>query len=672
MARTRIIRVVLVFCMVLVPLLSGAAVERPLKNSIAFARSEVWKAITDGKASSATVAITVDGATIYAEGFAMADREKAIPAGRYTLFNMGSISKVYVATAIMLLVDDGKVSLDRPVTDYLPRFTMADPRYRKITVRMLLNHTSGLPGTEGANSFGFRYDNAVKEETLATMARSRLKHDPGAMAVYCNDGFTLAELVVERVSGKPYITFLRERIFKPLGLINTGMSVGDVKGKPVAFHYDENTGKPYPAESLSILGAGGLSTTAEELCRFMDVFSGKPVLLSKASVVEMRKEQPSTFKGGLRNPGASVGLGWDTTEIPRYRTAGLQVLGKSGGTSNYSSMVYTVPDKRISVAVIAASPASPATKIALDILDTVLVEKGLVQKEKKSGLVPPEAQPLPPDHTALAGYYCGNGGSLGEVTFDEENKNLIFSGLDGTKKTPVMALFYNGGYYYDDKGTRYYFTSVGNEQYMVENNPLFGLDILALQKVKTIGKPQTLETAVDGKIWLRRNVSPYEACASAESHLKKSFLYKDLPGYVFFLGLKKIDSPRFAGMPFDSIRDQTEMTLFDKDGMTWAWASDLLYSPAETAQTLKSGDNAAKIGPDGLNKWFTTSEDVVVSFTKPTAGRITIFAPDESIIYNSVINTGDVYVPKGSFIECAGLADDAFVIKAVTRTAAAR
>ena len=300
-----------------------------------------------------------------------------------TLFNIGSISKVYVATAIMLLVDDGKVSLDKPVTDYLPEFKMADDRYKKITVRMLLNHTSGMPGTEGSNSFGFKYDDNIKQETINTLARAHLKHAPGAMAVYCNDGFTLAEMIVERVSGQKYIDFLNERIFKPLGLKNTGMGVGEIKGKPVALYYDPKTGKIHPPETLSILGAGGLSSTAEELCRFADAFSAEGKLLKKASLAEMKKAQPSAFWGKLRNPTISFGLGWDLTGLPRYDAAGVQVLGKSGGTGNYSSMVYTVPDKRISVAVIASGAESGAMKIALDILDAVLVEKKLISKRRE-------------------------------------------------------------------------------------------------------------------------------------------------------------------------------------------------------------------------------------------------------------------------------------------------
>jgi len=309
------------------------------------ARSEIWQAINSGKCGSATAAIMVNGRVIYAEGFGMADREKGIPVQKATLFNIDYISKVYAATALMLLVDECKFSLDTPVTDYLPEFRMADDRYKKITVRMLLNHVSGIPGTEGSNSFGFKYHDNFNQETINTLARAHLKHAPGAMAVNCNDGFTLAEIIVERVSGRKYMDFLGERIFKRLGLKNTGMGVGAIRGKRVASYYDAGTGKMHPPESLSVLGAGGLSSTAVEVCRFADAFSKENKLLKKASLAEMKKAQPSWCWGKLRNPALSFGLGWDMTGLPRYDAAGIPVLGKSGGTGNYSSMVYTVPDK---------------------------------------------------------------------------------------------------------------------------------------------------------------------------------------------------------------------------------------------------------------------------------------------------------------------------------------
>ncbi len=110
------------------------------------ARAELWKQINSGKASSAGVAVLDDGEVVYSEGFGMADREKSLPVTTETIFNMGSISKTFVSTAVMLLVDEGKVELDAPVVRYLPEFRMEDPRYKDITVRMLLNHYVGYAG----------------------------------------------------------------------------------------------------------------------------------------------------------------------------------------------------------------------------------------------------------------------------------------------------------------------------------------------------------------------------------------------------------------------------------------------------------------------------------------------------------------------------------------------
>ncbi|MEE9910509.1 MAG: beta-lactamase family protein [Deltaproteobacteria bacterium] len=664
MSKNRVIGVVCLCCMLVATLASGEALKQsPYESAVTRARSEIWQAITSGKCGSATVAVMVRGKVVYAEGFGMANREKSIPVRPATLFNIGSISKVYVATAVMLLVDDGAVLLDRPVTDYLPEFRMADERYRKITVRMLLNHTSGMPGTEGSNSFGFKYDDHIKQETLDTLTRAHLKHDPGAMAVYCNDGFTLAEMIVERVSGKKYITFLNERIFKPLGLKSTGMSVAEVRGKPVALYYDARTGKLHPPESLSILGAGGLSSTAVELCRFVDTFSARNKLLKKASLLEMKKAQPSAFWGKLRNPAFSFGLGWDLTGMPRYDAAGIQILGKSGGTGNYSSMVFTVPDQRISVAVIAAGAESGAMTIALDVLDAVLVGKKLIPGSEKAIPVPPRPQPWPQGDASFGGYY-GSDGKVGQVVFDADKNNVTLYMFKGREKIPAATLVYHAGYYHDAGGSRYYFTGVGGEGYLVNSPPWAGIDVIAMQKIKPAEKPQNLKINMDGAVWLRRNVSPDEGIMAVDSHFSKSLLYQDLPGYVSFQGIKRIDSPEFAGMPFDSVRDQSELTLFEKNGAVWAWVSDLLYSQAQNAARLKSGEHSVRISGDGYNEWLTADEDMVIRFKKSDRGRIIIFSAEDAATYDSALDTGDVYVARGSYIEFAGRANDVFRISA--------
>jgi len=656
-------------CLVLIILFStlfvigcGSEPQSTYLEAQTIARTEVWKDINSGTAGSATVAVMENDKIVYSEGFGMADRENSIPVTNQTIFNMGSISKVYCATAIMLLVDAGKVSLDNPVTQYLADFRMADPRYKDITVRMLLNHTSGLPGTSMANSFGFEENKDVFKDLLETLSTAHLKHAPGEMAIYCNDGFTLAEMVVERVSQKKYIDFLSENILAPLSLRNTGVSVGLRSGKVAAAYYQPGTTKKEPLEALSVLGAGGLSATAEDLCRFADTFSEKgKQILSKSSLEEMKKAQPSSFTGKLKEPSMSFGLGWDMTELPAYQSKGIQVLGKSGGTGDYSSMMYTVPEQRLSVAVIASGPSSGAGKIALDILDKVLVEKGLATSQTKAVTKPLTPEKLPQEFAAFAGYYAGNGQLYRLAVDDKENTVTVFSYEKGAE-SPVISMFYNNGYLHEQSGRLYYLTTVDGRDYLVSHSDLFNVDSINMEKLSTIKSPLSLEIDVNGKQWLRRNAHSFEGTMFVPSHLIQSYTLEDLPGYVEFLGVKSVQSPVFAGMPAFSGRDQTELTLFERDGEIWVRVSDMVYSPTATAGTFEPGESTVLIGDNGYNEWLKAGIGLVLSYEKPAKGRIIAFSPDGTCTYDSAVDTGDLYVPQGGFVEFAGTAGDIFKV----------
>ena len=136
---------------------------------------------------------------------------------------IGSVSKVFCVTAAMQLAEQGKLDLDAPVTDYIKEFKMQDERYKDITVRMLMNHTSGLMGFMLEDNM--LYDEVstdAHDRFLDNLNRSRLKSDPGTMENYCNDGLTLLEIVVERVSGESFTDYVDNHICKPLELESTG------------------------------------------------------------------------------------------------------------------------------------------------------------------------------------------------------------------------------------------------------------------------------------------------------------------------------------------------------------------------------------------------------------------------------------------------------------------
>lgn len=208
-----------------------------------------------------------EGKVLFSEGFGPADRGSAVPADGRTLYNIGSISKVFCAVAIMALVDDGVLGLDDKVVSILPDLNLADRRFGDITVRMLLSHSSGLPGTVFSGGFSYAVDEGYLDRFVKTIDRSSLVHDPGSAAPYCNDGFTLAEIVVEKASGMDYVEFLRKRVFLPLELFSFGSSLGARASSesPVARYY-RSDGRIEPLEVVNLLGAGGLSCSALDHC----------------------------------------------------------------------------------------------------------------------------------------------------------------------------------------------------------------------------------------------------------------------------------------------------------------------------------------------------------------------------------------------------------------------
>lgn len=630
----------------------------------AFARTEVWKAITAGRADSATVAIMDNGSIVYTEGFGMADRLKSLPVDPNTLFNMGSISKVYVTTAIMLLVDDGKVRLDAPVTNYLPAFTMLDEQYKDITVRMLLNHSSGLPGTVGPNSFGYQYSKDIYRDVLDILAQSHLKHRPGEFAPYCNDGFTLAEMIVAKVSGMNYINFLQQRIFTPLSLKYTGTGVAErpEKNLRVAMHYTES-GHALPLESLSLLGSGGLSTTAEDLCRFADSFSPVgPHILSPVSLAEMKKVQNSEFVGKLRGPNPGFGLGWDFAEIPGLKARGINALGKNGGTGQYSSMLFTVPDKRISVAVIFSDPKADATMFGYGLLKTYLDGKGIMKITPDPVTAPVQGEPFPPELAVYEGYYF-YGGMLTQVTLNPATNSITVDYMDGTEKIKAFSAVYNDGYFHAPAG-KYYFTTIDGRQYLATHRDEFNMDSVAGERVVSLAAPQELAADVDGRLWLRRNAKSFEEWQNMYPYVMPTQLISTLPGYVNFGGIKKITGPTTASYAVGNMRDLAELKFFEQDGGQWVWLSGFLYSSTDAARTLASGSVSLIIGKPGYNEWLKLEQDSILSFTKPAKGRILVFDPVGGLIYDSVVDSGDIFVTAGSFVAVAGEVADAFTVQA--------
>lgn len=633
------------------------------------AREAVWKVITSGQGSSATVAVMDGGKIVYSEGFGAADRTAGRSVDRSTRFNIGSTSKMFVVVSVLLLVDEGKINLDDPVVKYIPDFVMKDQRYRDITVRMLFNHSSGLPGSSFL--FGYVPEGDPHRMLLERMKESNLKHDPGVIGIYCNDGFTFAEIIVERVSGQKFINFLEKRVFQPLGMKDTTVSIGESGGN-ISHFYDPETGKKYPPEVILVLAAGGLSSTAEDLCRFADSFCpGGKNILSKRSIDEILKSQPTPFSAGLRGPVILDSFGWDYSSLPAYEENGIRVYSKGGGTGAYSTGLQVIPEKRLAVAA-SISGKLNGEMVTRPILNALLKDKGLPVPSERKKEKPMAPETIPPELAEYEGIYA-NGEFFVSIKFDKDNKRMDMVPImpddtDGSEdEAPFMSFVYNGGSFFSFEKDRqgYFIKDKENYYFIAEKIPLYGMDNLMFQKIAKQQEPKKLSSEINGKLWLMRNLTT-SVQLYRDSPMLRSGTYSDMPGYLSFMNCLKIEDDHNATYAAPLFRDQSELELFESDGTLWAKSSIFIFSEADQAKTVNPGRNSVMIGEKGYNEWFRLENGYVLSFDKPEKGRIMVVAEGDKklALFDSAVDEGEVYAPEGSYVVCIGQPGDLFTVSA--------
>lgn len=274
------------------------------------------------------------------------------PARVDDLYNVGSVSKIYVTAAVMKLVQEGRISLDEPVRRYLPDWRMADERCGEITVRMLLNHSSGIPGTNLHDHLDLEEEEELYtgkyRNTPAYWQTVKLRARPGSFSSYGNDGFDLVAEVVEAVTGKPYIRWLREQITGPAGAFSAGvgrrLAEGHVK---VACRGDE-------PEYYNCFGAGAIHTTVPECAMFGSLFIDSRGVIGQAYLDETRRPQGATFLQGAYDA-ADYCLGWDSLYNRNRIPLGEGAVIKSGGTEQFTSYLLVGPACGLSLAISATN-----------------------------------------------------------------------------------------------------------------------------------------------------------------------------------------------------------------------------------------------------------------------------------------------------------------------------
>ncbi len=313
------------------------------------------------------------------------------PARVDDLYNVGSVSKIYVTAAVMKLVQEGRISLDEPVRRYLPDWRMADERCGEITVRMLLNHSSGIPGTNLHDHLDLEEEEELYtgkyRNTPAYWQTVKLRARPGSFSSYGNDGFDLVAEVVEAVTGKPYIRWLREQITGQAGAFSAGvgrrLAEGHVK---VACRGDE-------PEYYNCFGAGAIHTTVPECAMFGSLFIDSRGVIGQAYLDETRCPQGATFLQGAYDA-ADYCLGWDSLYNRNRIPLGEGAVIKSGGTEQFTSYLLVGPARGLSLAISATNDGgAPWLEVLEDIGGEALK---LLAKNREDGVEKQSAQASEP------------------------------------------------------------------------------------------------------------------------------------------------------------------------------------------------------------------------------------------------------------------------------------
>lgn len=598
-----------------------------------------------------------------------------------TIYGIGSTSKMAVAAAVMKLVDEGKVDLDLPITRYIPDFKMKDNRYHQITSRMLLNHSSGLAGSTYGNMLLFNdNDTYAHDALLEQLATQSLKADPGAFSVYCNDGFTLAEILVERVSGMSFTAFLHKYFTAPLGMNHTKTPL-DVDRTKVAGTYSPAYQRQLPTEMHNAIGAGGIYSTAEDLVIFSQIFTGQvDGILSSKSIAAMAQEE---YKKGIWPEDADAsfayGLGWDSVNLFPFSEYGIQALTKGGDTTLYHSSLVVLPEYNMAAAVLSSGGDSKTDQLlANEMLLSALQEKGVIQERKpaKSYSVPVRAQ-MPREVLSYAGVY----GSINSLIKADINAagEMSISAIPASNIPAQKYIYTADGSFVNEGGTSKF-------KFVVEKNgrtylwsrmygTMPGLGQLAFSEYyaeKLEANPLSKDVAA---AWKKREGKKYyvvnEKYTSLSYFMSMPILQihtNEAPGYMVTNKIKGVNKAvNELQIPTLSGRDTKELNFFMKNGVEYIEVSGVLYAGEELVKPLYSGkQSVTTIQADGHAKWFAVpaaAKGKIMTVKMPSNGAFAVYDQAGICVNDTVVSEkNEVVLPESGKIVFAGEAGSKFAI----------
>lgn len=669
----------------IVPTAALASTEKVVTSissqTLATSASEKAALLTEQYGTTSVQYALIDNGKITVTGqTGLNDPEGKIPLTPETMYGIGSTSKMFTTVAVMKLVDEGKIKLDTPLVEYLTDFKMADERYKKITPRMLLNHSSGLQGSSLGSAFLFDdNDTYAHDNLLEQLSTQSLKADPGAFSVYCNDGFTLAEILVERVSGMKYTDFIHEHIIVPLDLKQTKTPQDKLELSEFPGLYYPTIQKQLPNETVNVIGTGGIYSTAEDLVQFAQIFmrQGEDIL-SDSAVLAMEQEE---YKKGIWPKEADniidYGLGWDSVRLFPFNDYNIKGLSKGGDTILYHASLVVLPEQNMAAAVLSSGGSSSTNELlAHELLLQALKDKGTIKdiKPEKSFGTPVKAD-MPNDITKYSGYY-GSTGQQVKIAIQDGELTLSVPLVPGYPEQKFV--YTSDGSFVNPEGTAKVSIVSDNERTYLwsrEYATVPGLGQLAISQYvveKLDSQPLSKETE---DVWAKREGKTYFVVNEKYSsvvYMMNPFLNisrnKELMDY---LGDKKITGPNTAvsqhQIPGTGSRDSAEYRFYTREGIEYFESAGSLYVSEDKVVPLYKGKQSkVTVQPDGYAKWYSIPKEVAgkkINVSMPAQGAYAVYDGNGICVNYTVISgSNEVVLPENGTIVFAGNAGASFNI----------
>lgn len=591
--------------------------------------------LSQNNASAIAIALVNRDRVIWSETFGFADQEKGVAPTGSTMFSMASASKIFATVAVMKLVEKRLVDLDMPFVSYVKSFSMADPRYRDITVRMLLNHSSSLPGTDYRNVQTTSPRTDYLDQVLASLAHERLKAVPGYTNVYCNDGFTLIEALVPAVTGTSYAQFVQDEIFTPLGMNHSRFALEPFADGTFAKAY--SNGIPQPQDFLNALASGGAYSTPSDIAQIARMFLGRGTvgnlrILSSNSIAAMADDQTINNFHPVRSGMMTFGLGWDTVAQPGLRAEGVTGWSKGGDTEmgHYGVDLLIAPDEGLAVVVMGASgfDSGSATAVAERVLLRALAENGRISRfPKPLAKIRPASAPVPDGLLAnIAGVYATDA-NLFRLDPQSDGSLVLMraaANAEASTGSPLTWSQFGLIFSYRADGTfaadsnpldSLRVVSAGGTQFLIRRKPDgYGhyLDESEFGQ-RVTGTGGTLSGAWQERLknqWLVVNDIPESVYWPRSEPRLRIAEIPGIPGRIALLPrgatpmiLDPSGSNLLAEMMLPTGRDIDGLDVMMKSDGEWLRHGSYLHRPLSMVPLLSSGTTTVPIGAEGCAEW---------------------------------------------------------------------